>query len=65
MGIKIHGTRSKIRLKKMIVVSKETHSHLFSVKNIMALAKGSVITYDEVIESLIDSYNSFKLENKE
>ena len=52
-------------MKKMIVVSKETHSHLFSVKNIMALAKGSVITYDEVIESLIDSYNSFKLENKE
>ncbi len=49
----------------MIVVSPETHSHLFSIKNIMALAKGSVITYDEVIDNLIDSYNSFRLEEKQ
>ena len=56
----------------MIVVSKETHSSLFSVKNQIALQKGSVITYDEVIKQLVILFkihtsvnNPFKLENKE
>ena len=60
----------------MIVVSKETHSLLFSVKNQMALQKKAVITYDEVIQQLINLHNiqsddiegfnpSYRLENKE
>ena len=43
--------------KKMIVVSKETHSLLFSVKSEMVMQAKKTLTFDEVIQQLINLHN--------
>ncbi len=72
MGIKIHGTRSKIRLKKMIIVSPETHSSLFSVRDFLVRKNEDMnITYNEVVKFLFDFWqcggrdpDSLKIDDK-
>ena len=66
MGIKIHATRSKIRLKKMIIVSPETHSSLFLIKAKIQKHKVMNITFDEVITMLLSHYHQvYRLDEKE
>ena len=43
--------------KKMIVVSKETHSLLFSVKSQMVMQAKKTLTFDEVIQQLINLHS--------
>ncbi len=60
-------------MKKMIIVSPETHSSLFLVKGSMQKNEGKNITFNEVMKKLISYYNKpenpipyfFKLEEKE
>ena len=56
----------------MIIVSPETHSHLFLIKGHLQNAKGKNITLDEVMKVIIESYtwrnmnpNNRQLEEKE
>ena len=64
------------QLKKMIIVSPETHSSLFLIKGNIQSEDGKNITLDEVMKILIEEYNlkyktarvmakMFKLEEKE
>ena len=59
-------------MKKMIIVSPETHSSLFLIKGYLQGKEGKNITLDEVMKVLINIYNihraipnPFKLEEKE
>ena len=57
-------------LKKMIIVSPETHSHLFLIKGLLQKNKGKNITLDEVMIVLIRNYHdsfpmAFQLEEKQ
>ena len=54
-------------MKKMIIVSPETHSSLFFIKGKMQQLKGKNITLDEVMKIIINYYRNpdFKLEEKE
>ena len=56
----------------MIIVTPETHSHLFLIKGHLQNKKGNNITLDEVMKVLIESYtwrnmnpNNRQLEEKE
>ncbi len=53
-------------MKKMIIVSPETHSSLFLIKNKMQKHIGDNITFDKVIQTIIaEHYQIYKLEEKE
>ncbi len=56
-------------MKKMIIVSPETHSHLFLIKGRHQMETGKNITIDEIIKIILSHYDSivepFKLEEKE
>ena len=54
----------------MIIVSPETHSHLFLIKGLLQKNKGKNITLDEVMIVLIRNYHdsfpmAFQLEDKQ
>ena len=57
-------------MKKMIIVSPETHSSLFLIKGNLQRMQGKNITLDEVMSIIIEYYRNdfgqtFKLEEKE
>ena len=58
-------------MKKMIIVSPETHTSLFLIKGNLQSKQGKNITLDEVMKLIISEYNfainnqPFKLEEKE
>ena len=58
---------STIMSRKMIVLTTSTHSQLFSIKNEMMTQRKAVLTYDEVIQQLINLHNinaDYQLEEK-
>ncbi len=53
-------------MKKMIIVSPETHSSLFLIQNKMMKHIGGYITFDKVIQKLLaEHYQIYQLEEKE
>ncbi len=53
-------------MKKMIIVSPETHSSLFLIKNRMQKHIADNITFDTVIQRLVtEHYQIYQLEEKE
>ena len=55
-----------LSMKKMIIVSPETHSSLFLIKNKMQKHIADNITFDTVIQRLVtEHYQIYQLEEKE
>ena len=58
-------------MKKMIIVSPETHTSLFLIKGNIQSKQGKYITLDEIMKILINDYKishpniNYKLEEKE
>ena len=58
--------RYRYTMKKMIIVSPETHSSLFLIKNKMQKHNEASVTFKDVIDMLIsEHYQIYKLQEKE